>query len=460
MSEREQKLKQSESSVAARQKTESAEAHRTDLPSRVAPSGLAALPNRLWQAGNRAINRLLSRRDGGQPLAPQTRAEMERSFNADFSEVRIHDDATARAGADEIGAEAFTHGDDIYLADGASSPRTVEGKSLLAHELAHVVQQRRASGRQSSLISEPGDRFEADADQAAASVGAARPVQVTATGAPPSVQRQPAEAGLGEKALDFILEQGIKYTDEGWKIGGVSIKDVEKIGAAAKTAASIFAKVLKGDIAGALEIVNPKNPEEEKKALEKLRRIKEEVDSLQDADVRAKEKEESRRREAEAVRKEGERFRPDPKSEFEAPKLGEGLRGGIITHVLLDEFDLDKSQLKSKHHRKLNDLAAQVMADPAAEIEIIGHTDSSGPDNFNKKLSDARAKAVLDYLIKRGVAAGKIKLVTGKGATEPFVEEKTEADRAQNRRVEIFYKPSVVKEKFPGFGAKKLRLDK
>jgi outer membrane protein OmpA-like peptidoglycan-associated protein len=136
------------------------------------------------------------------------------------------------------------------------------------------------------------------------------------------------------------------------------------------------------------------------------------------------------------------------------------LRGGTIIHVLLDEFDLEKSQLKSKHHRKLNDLAAQVMADPDAELEIVGHTDSSGPDNFNNKLSDQRANAVVAYLIKRGVAAGKIKSVTGKGKSEPFVEEKTDADRAQNRRVEIFYKPSVVKEKHPGFGATKLHLDK
>lgn len=141
-------------------------------------------------------------------------------------------------------------------------------------------------------------------------------------------------------------------------------------------------------------------------------------------------------------------------------KLSEGLRMGTITHWLLDDFDLEKSQLKSKHRRKLNDLADQVMADPDAELEIIGHTDSTGSADFNQKLSDERAKAVRDYLIKRGVNAGKIKSVTGRGAEEPFIAEKSEADRAQNRRVEIFYMPGVVEKKKRGFGLPPLRLDK
>jgi outer membrane protein OmpA-like peptidoglycan-associated protein len=466
MSERQQEVKQSESSVAARSQVESTRPHRSDLPRRVAPSGLAALPQRLWQAGNRAVNRLLGRRDGGQPLAQQTRAEMERSFNADFSNVRVHDDGTAHVEADEIGAKAFTHGDDIYLADSASSPATVEGKRLLAHELAHVVQQRRAGGRQSDAINTLGDRFEADADKAAALAGTGRPVQVTATGAPPAVQRQPADESLGQKALDYILEKGVSYTDQGWKIGGIPI---EKIPPAAKTAANVMAKILKGDLAGAVEIVNPKDPEEEKKAWEKVRRIKEEIDSLQPVEERARKKEEARRAEEEmipkATREASKKLGlrpPDPKFEFKAPelKLSEGLRMGTITHWLFDDFDHEKSQLKSKHHRKLNDLADQVMADPDAELEIIGHTDSTGTDDFNQKLSKDRANAVRDYLIKRGVNPSKIKSVTGKAAREPWIIEKAEADRAANRRVEIFYKPGVIEKKKRGFGLPPLRLNR
>jgi hypothetical protein len=199
---------------------------RTSESSQGSSSGL---PHKLLEAGNTAVNALLSSLSSGRPLDQSVQAEMEQAFGADFGEVRIHDDATARARADEISAEAFTHGDDIYLADSVSSPGTAERKRLLAHELAHVVQQRRAGGRQSSAVGEPGDRFEADADQAAAHAAAGRPVQVTESGAaPPSVQRQPAGQSLGEKALDYILEKGISLGDQGWKIGPIAINDIKK----------------------------------------------------------------------------------------------------------------------------------------------------------------------------------------------------------------------------------------
>ena len=455
------KQKENEQGTAARSKLKSQQATRADVPRHAPPPHL---PARIWEAGNTAMGQLLSGQGAGKPLDAGTRSEMEQAFGADFGEVRIHDDPTAREKAGEISAEAFTHGNDIYIADGAWSPATVEGKGLLAHELAHVLQQRRAGGRRARAVNEPGDRFEAEADEAAARTGTGRPVQVMATGAPPAVQRQPAEERLGQKALDYILEKGISYTDQGWKIGGIPI---EKIPPAAKTSANILARILKGDLAGAVEVVNPKDPEEGKKAWEKVRGIKEEIDSLRPVEEREREKEEARRREEELISKAARKaskdlgLKPrDPKFELKVSerKLGEGLRMGAISHWLLDDFDHEKSQLKSNHRRKLNDLADQVMSDPDAQLEIIGHTDSTGPDDFNQKLSNGRANAVRDYLLQRGVNPNKIKSVTGKGAQEPFVTEKTEADQAKNRRVEIFYTPGVVEKKKRGFGLPQLPL--
>lgn len=89
-----------------------------------------------------AIERQLARSEGtGTALAPETRAFMEPRFGADFSGVRIHADADAAQISRELTAEAFTHGRDIYMADGRYSPETDDGKHLLAHELTHVVQQ-------------------------------------------------------------------------------------------------------------------------------------------------------------------------------------------------------------------------------------------------------------------------------------------------------------------------------
>jgi outer membrane protein OmpA-like peptidoglycan-associated protein len=80
-------------------------------------------------------------RSPGQPLDPATRAFMEPHFGHDFSRVRIHTDAKAAESAWAIQANAYTSGQNMVFGAGQYAPTTPRGKSLLAHELAHVVQQ-------------------------------------------------------------------------------------------------------------------------------------------------------------------------------------------------------------------------------------------------------------------------------------------------------------------------------
>jgi hypothetical protein len=82
--------------------------------------------------------------DGGSPLPAGLRADFEPRLGHDLSAVRLHDDAAAGAAARGIGARAFTLGTDIAFAPGELAPQTKAGRRLLAHELAHVVQQARA----------------------------------------------------------------------------------------------------------------------------------------------------------------------------------------------------------------------------------------------------------------------------------------------------------------------------
>jgi hypothetical protein len=77
----------------------------------------------------------------GRPLAAPARAFMETRFGADFSGVRVHDDARAAESARAVDAHAYTVGSDIVFAPGRYAPGTAGGDRLLAHELAHVVQQ-------------------------------------------------------------------------------------------------------------------------------------------------------------------------------------------------------------------------------------------------------------------------------------------------------------------------------
>lgn len=99
-------------------------------PRRAVSGGVPALPTRADEL-----------RSPGWPLEPATRARLERHFGCDFSRVRVHTDTRAARSAEALGARAFTRGGDIVFAGGQYAPHTAQGERLLAHELAHVVQQ-------------------------------------------------------------------------------------------------------------------------------------------------------------------------------------------------------------------------------------------------------------------------------------------------------------------------------
>lgn len=80
-------------------------------------------------------------RSGGQPLDAATRAFMEPRFGQDFSRVRVHADLKAAESSRSINALAYTVGRDVVFGAGHYAPQTPSGRQLLAHELAHVVQQ-------------------------------------------------------------------------------------------------------------------------------------------------------------------------------------------------------------------------------------------------------------------------------------------------------------------------------
>ena len=80
-------------------------------------------------------------RIGGQPLPESTRSFFEPRFGMDFSQVRLHYDSNAAGIARSVNAKAFTTGKDVVFGTGQYSPATTTGKSLLAHELTHVLQQ-------------------------------------------------------------------------------------------------------------------------------------------------------------------------------------------------------------------------------------------------------------------------------------------------------------------------------
>lgn len=85
--------------------------------------------------------KLSSSKGGGNAMSGATLNEMNHSFGTDFSGVRIHTDSSAVQMNKDLGAKAFTNGSDVYFNEGQYSPKSNEGKHLLAHELTHTVQQ-------------------------------------------------------------------------------------------------------------------------------------------------------------------------------------------------------------------------------------------------------------------------------------------------------------------------------
>jgi outer membrane protein OmpA-like peptidoglycan-associated protein len=99
-------------------------------------------------------------------------------------------------------------------------------------------------------------------------------------------------------------------------------------------------------------------------------------------------------------------------------------------------FDFDKATLRPESTNELERLTKLLNDVPTLKIEISGHTDSKGADAYNKTLSNNRAKAVVEYLIKKGIAADRLTSV-GYGEEQPIDTNDTEEGRQMNRRTEF-----------------------
>jgi outer membrane protein OmpA-like peptidoglycan-associated protein len=99
-------------------------------------------------------------------------------------------------------------------------------------------------------------------------------------------------------------------------------------------------------------------------------------------------------------------------------------------------FDFDRSALKEDSYPELSRVIEFMNNNTDVEIEIAGHTDSKGPESYNQRLSDRRAKAVFDHLVAKGVAPERI-VSRGFGESKPVATNDTSEGQAQNRRVEF-----------------------
>ncbi len=159
----------------------------------------------------------------GFALPGALQRKFESSLGVDLSGVRLHTGAASETSAAAVGARAYTIGQDIHFGAGHYAPGSPAGEHLLAHEVAHTVQQRgQAPARQHKLeVSAPGDHAELEADRAADAMSAGAPAHVT--GAPSSTARQvhraldPAQEKLWTDENGDALIQQLKGEISAWK---------------------------------------------------------------------------------------------------------------------------------------------------------------------------------------------------------------------------------------------------
>ncbi len=150
-------------------------AHSPAVPAATSLQLLSGPPPSARPVSPAAANRFVTvPASSGQPLEAGTRSRMEYGFSHDFSNVRIHTGADAAESANALGALAYTWGRDVVFGAGRYRSGSRDGERILAHELAHVVQQQSATGhvRETALQVVGAAGLEREADTAAAVVSA------------------------------------------------------------------------------------------------------------------------------------------------------------------------------------------------------------------------------------------------------------------------------------------------
>ncbi len=401
-------------------------------------------------------------RSPGQPLDAWTRALLESGFAHDFSKVRVHTDTKAAESANAVNALAYTVGSEVAFASGAYAPTTCSGLRLLAHELAHTMQQRLAGLAQPpQQICLANGSYEAEADRvsqqameggfsqsqnlhALASQGLQR--QERPSQPPPLIPQIPIP--VFDELDPFVIVPDIPGVPEVLRGQQVKLSTLRSalevlrgnLPITSTGGTDICTQLLpgyetapSGEVAG---LCCPRFRRERDKCCHprNIGQLSYRCCTADEVIINNK-----------CIRPRRAVAPPAPAQVEETPTLPRlklrwpQISFGSIQSDTIDHFALNSDRLPIGATAKLDRLAGQLALYTEAEVHIEGHTDSSYTDTYNQQLSERRAQVVRNALVQRGIEANRL-IVTGFGESQLlFPEETTEEEKSRNRRVEVWF---------------------
>lgn len=163
------------------------------------------------------IGRIEAQKGSGERLAPETRSDMDSVFGQDLSDVQIHTNPTAGRLTEQLGASAFTTGKDIFFREGAYRPNSRNGRKLLGHELAHVVQQDSGTVNARHVMDDLGSSRESEANTAGEAAASGERVTLGPAASVPPVQLQ-KDGPIDEKEPPKTVKVTLTVAGSGeWK---------------------------------------------------------------------------------------------------------------------------------------------------------------------------------------------------------------------------------------------------
>jgi outer membrane protein OmpA-like peptidoglycan-associated protein len=261
---------------------------------------------------------------------------------------------------------------------------------------------------------------------------------------------QMAEKALAEKApvktVSTQARQAVQFSEDARALAAKRQEEEriakEKADAAAKAKGEAEAKAA-GEAQRQAELTAAREAQMKAEAEAAALKAKAEQDALRAKEEMAKEAAERSRQEALRAEREKQALRASLLEQFNRILSTRDTPRGLVVTMADVLFDTGKYDLRPEARERLARLSGIVLAHPGLNLEVEGHTDSTGGDELNQKLSEQRAGTTREYLIQQGLSNSSV-TAKGFGKTMPVADNSTVPGRQQNRRVELIISGEVI----------------